>query len=139
MTEDPQVSQIVASLQDEIMDNKGLVDSQSEIVFDRDMAIHYEQRIQFIEEKVQELQNALLAFPDVQEKQKEEFRKRMAEFDGLKSRMKDISHSFTESNRAVHNMEKRVDGVKNYATSGVISSVLVFSILLVISMLMRSQ
>ena len=140
MVDDVSVSEQVLDLnQYAVHDDADSVDSQSAMDFNNGAMYSYEQRIQTLEAEVIALKEALQMMPDAQNRQREEFRKKMAELDGFQVRMKEVLHATSESNRAVNNMEKRVDGVKNYATLGVVSSVLVFSVMLIVALVMRSQ
>lgn len=140
MVDDVSVSEQVLDLnQYAVHDDADSVDSQSAMDFNNGAMYSYEQRIQTLEAEVIALKEALQMMPDAQNRQREEFRKKMAELDGFQVRMKEVLHATSESNRAVNNMEKRVDGVKNYATLWVVSSVLVFSVMLIVALVMRSQ
>ena len=118
-------------------DNTEPVDSQGAMFHGHDSMLNYEQRIQFLETEVRALREILVMITDAQEEEKAAFRTRMAEFDGLHHKIREAINSSAESNRLIHNFGKRVDGVKRYATSGVVASFLVFSTMLVISLLMR--
>lgn len=140
MTEDaPQSETSVDAQQNETNDSMGSLDSQYEESYGRNVLLHYEQRIQRLEAEVQTLKETLQITSEHQENEQLEFTKRMADVDRLRARIKEIARSSSESNKIVQSMEKRIDGVKRFATSGVVVSILAFSIMLLLSLFIRSQ
>ena len=112
-------------------------ENRDTVLFDRNLLIHYEQRIQLLEADVQALKGALQAQPDIQESEIAQLREKVQAVDGLHNKIREVALSSAESNRLMRSVEKRVTGVKSYATSGIAVSVLVFSILLILSVLIR--
>ena len=107
------------------------------VLFDRNLLIHYEQRIQSLEADVQALKGALQTQPNIQENEIAQLREKVQLVDGLQNKIREVANSSAESNRLMRSVEKKVTGVKSYATSGIAVSVMVFSVLLILSVLIR--
>ncbi|MEO5362157.1 MAG: hypothetical protein H7838_00830 [Magnetococcus sp. DMHC-8] len=102
-----------------------------------DVLSQQEQRIQQLEADVHELMETLHKVLDSQKEDKELIRKKLAEFDGLQGKVKDVVHTATESGRMVTTLERRMDNVKKDAFSGVVISVIIFSMLVILSLFLR--
>ena len=113
-------------------------DSQAASSDERLMLHLHERRIQALELEIDQLKEALQQMPEVHAKQQESVTQRMMQFDGVQRRLEEMTRSYAESNRAVQSIEKRVDGVKKYATSGVVASILAFSLMLVYVLMISS-
>ncbi len=112
-------------------------DLQQYVAQTHDVLAQQEQRIQQLEADVHELMETLHKILDTQKEEKEIVKKKLAEFDGLHSKVKDVVHTATESGRMVTTLEKRMDTVKKDAFSGVFISVIAFSLLVILSIFLR--
>lgn len=140
MTEDTPLSgQSIETHHDSHTQNGPSGDSQPKEIYDHTVLLHYEQRIQSLENDVQALKQALQEDVDAQDQERVSFREKSEEFDLLRKKVREALHASAASNRMIHTFEKRVDSVKRYATSGMAASVLIFSILLVITILVSSS
>lgn len=97
-----------------------------------------EVRVAMLEAELQTMKNALYAIPGALEQEKRNMAKSQQDFKKLQSSFKEISAVSKESFDAVNHLQKRVESVKKESTSGVVISVVVFSILLVVSMFIRA-
>lgn len=97
-----------------------------------------EERVAILEEDLRGIKAALYAIPGALEKEKLEIKKNLEAFEGIQSGFKELSDTAAKSYRSVNTLEKRVDGVKRSATSGVVASILIFSIMLIISLFIRT-
>ncbi len=97
-----------------------------------------DERVALLEEEVRGLKTSLYAIPGALEKEKLEIRKNLEAFEGIQSSFKEVSEQADKSSKSVNNLERRVDGVKKNATSGVVASILIFSIMLIISLFIRT-
>ena len=97
-----------------------------------------DERVALLEEEIQGLKASLYAIPGALEKEKLEIRKNLEAFEGIQTSFKEISDRADKSTKSVNNLERRVDGVKKNATSGVVASILIFSIMLIISLFIRT-
>ncbi|MBF0382514.1 MAG: hypothetical protein HQL69_15945 [Magnetococcales bacterium] len=107
---------------------KSAVDKSSEL----------EMRIAAIESEMQAMKKALYTIPIAMEEDKVKLEQNQKEFENLQTTVRNITISGQETGAAVNNLQKRVDVVKKESTSGVVLSIIVFSILLIISIFIRS-
>ncbi|MBF0583567.1 MAG: hypothetical protein HQL80_04940 [Magnetococcales bacterium] len=112
-------------------------DLQQYAAQDRDVLSHQEGRIQQLEAEVHELMETLQVMLNSQKEEKEVFKKKLSDLDGLQSKLRDVVHTAAEATRTVATLEKRMDNVKKDAFSGVATSVIVFSFILILSFFIR--
>lgn len=120
---------------DQELKNHPEVSYPSEVQIRESMTL--EERIMALESEVQTLRSVVQEIPDTMEKEKDELRRNIDELNGLRSRVKEAVHTSTESSAVVNTLEKRVDVVRKDATSGVVVSIVVFSIMFIISLFIR--
>ena len=96
-----------------------------------------EQRLLALEEDMRTIKAALNTLPEALDKEKSEIRKNMASFEGIQKNFNEVAENASRSRKLAVNLEKRVEGVKKDATSGVVVSILIFSSMLIISLFIR--
>ncbi|MEO5340332.1 MAG: hypothetical protein H7837_07430 [Magnetococcus sp. MYC-9] len=123
------------------MDEESAVDPmnnlQQRVAAGHDVVTQQEHRIQQLEADVHELMETLRTLLESQKADRESFRKKLAEIEGLNGKVKDVVHAAAESGRMVTTLEKRMDTVKKDAFSGVVVSVIAFSFLVILSLFLR--
>jgi hypothetical protein len=97
-----------------------------------------EARVAAMEAEMQAMKKALYTIPVALEEDKIKLEQNQKDFVNLQSTVRSITISGQETGAAVNNLKKRVDVVKKESTSGVVLSIIVFSILLIISIFIRS-
>ncbi|HIJ85002.1 MAG: hypothetical protein HW380_3159 [Magnetococcales bacterium] len=97
-----------------------------------------ERRILMIEDELQSIKAAMLAFPSALEREKAEIRKSLETMETLKKGLQEVSNTTEQSNKTVNHLERRVEVVKKDATNGFVVATVIFSILTIISMFVRS-
>ncbi|MBF0185395.1 MAG: hypothetical protein HQM06_13575 [Magnetococcales bacterium] len=102
-----------------------------------DVLTQHEQRIQQLENDVHELLETIHKLLDGQKEEKDSMKRKLAEFEGLQGKVKEVVHTATESGRMVNTLEKRMDNVKKDAFSSVVISVIAFSFLVILSLFLR--
>lgn len=112
-------------------------DLQQYAAQDRDVLAHQEERIQQLETEVHELMETLHVMLNTQKEEKESFKKKLSEIDGLHNKLREVVHSSADATRTVTVLEKRMDNIKKEAFSGMATSVIVFSIILILSFFIR--
>ena len=104
---------------------------------DHAVLVHQEQRIQQLEADVHALMENRHALLEAQKTDKEGLERRFVEMDGLNTKVREVVHAAAESGRMVSTLETRMDNVKKEAFSGVVVSVIAFSLLMVFSLFLR--
>ncbi|MBF0194827.1 MAG: hypothetical protein HQL71_09720 [Magnetococcales bacterium] len=94
-----------------------------------------EMRVAALEAELQAMKQALYSIPAALEEEKQQSQKEIV---NLQSTVRNITISGQETGAAVNNLQKRVDVVKKESTSGLVMSVIVFSVLLMLSIFIRS-
>ncbi|MBF0162310.1 MAG: hypothetical protein HQL88_08475 [Magnetococcales bacterium] len=107
------------------------------IAQDHSVLSQHELRIQQLEADVHALMESMQTILNTQKTDKETLKKRLAELDGLNSKVKEVVHTAAESGRMVNTLETRMDTVKKEAFSGVVISVIAFSFLTIFSLFLR--
>ena len=97
-----------------------------------------ELRVASLEAELQAMKKALYTIPVALEEDKLKLEQSQKDVEHLQTTVRNITISGQETGAAVNNLQKRVDVVKKESTSGVVLSVIVFSILLIISIFIRS-
>ncbi|MBF0358571.1 MAG: hypothetical protein HQL70_08170 [Magnetococcales bacterium] len=97
-----------------------------------------EARVAAMEAEMLSMKRALITIPVALEEEKLANEQTKKEFLNIQKTVRNITVSGQESAAAVSQLQKRVDVVKKESTSGVVLSVIVFSILLIISIFIRS-
>jgi|SaaInlStandDraft_3_1057020.scaffolds.fasta_scaffold115182_1 hypothetical protein len=97
-----------------------------------------ELRVAAIEAEMEAMKKALYTIPIALEEDKLKLEQSQKEFVNLQTTVRNITVSGQETGAAVNNLKKRVDVVKKESTSGVVLSIIVFSILLIISIFIRA-
>ena len=114
-----------------------ITDLQQYAAQDHDVLAQQEQRIQQLEAEVHELMETVHVLLNTQNEEKEALKKKLSEFEGLNGKVKEVVHTAAESSRMVTTLEKRMDNVKRDAFSGVVISVIAFSLLVIFSLFLR--
>ena len=122
---------------DEVSIFEQMNDLQQYAAQDHEFLAQQEQRIQQLEAEVHELRSALQTLLTAQKEDKETLKKRLPEIEGLHGKVKELVHISAESTRMVTTLEKRMDNVKKDAFSGVVISVIAFSLLVILSLFLR--
>ncbi|MBF0448759.1 MAG: hypothetical protein HQL67_11205 [Magnetococcales bacterium] len=97
-----------------------------------------EVRVAALEQELQIMKAALYAIPNTLEKEKLVMLQNQKEVENLKNSVVKAAATSQESVQAVSNLQKKVEVVKKESTSGMVLSVIIFSILLIISLFIRS-
>ncbi|MBF0455698.1 MAG: hypothetical protein HQL72_12885 [Magnetococcales bacterium] len=97
-----------------------------------------EVRVAALEAELQSLKTALYAIPGALEKEKAAMVESQKELLKLQNTVQKVSMASHESAEAVSHLKKRVEVVKKDSTSGTVVSIVIFSILLIISLFIRS-
>lgn len=124
-------------MMDEISVFDQINDLQQCAAQDRHVLSHQEARIQQLETEVHELMETLHVMLNAQKEEKESFKKKLSEIDGLHNKLREVVHSSADATRTVAALEKRMDNVKKDAFAGVATSVIVFSFILILSFFIR--
>ncbi len=98
-----------------------------------------ETRVSALEAELQAVKEALVALPGAIEKEKASAAiEQQQQMTQLQEQVVQAAAASKDSVKAVTDLNKRVEVVKKESTSGVVASVVVFSILVMVSMFIRS-
>ncbi|MBF0143084.1 MAG: hypothetical protein HQL57_08610 [Magnetococcales bacterium] len=98
-----------------------------------------EGRLQLLENEVAEIRAALNNYSETADRDRTQVKNSTDEFQKLQRGLQEISETTLSFHKIVGQIEKRVDEIRRQSTSGLVISVVVFSILVVISLVVRSQ
>lgn len=104
----------------------------------KEMDGELERRILILEEELQSIKSAMMAWPSALEKEKADIRHHLEAMDGLKKTLQDVSHTTEQSSKVVNHLERRVEVVKKDAMNGFVVSTIIFSLLMILSIFARA-